>query len=101
MAEISFPFGPATQAEIYVGSADDLPLDPEEWEARANHLVANTDVTFFMRRQGGLLRHLTRCRRATRVNDGAPPATRVPATQEPDGTAHIGGLLAGRASRPG
>src|SRR3989442_3057625 len=35
MAEASFPFGPATQAEIYVGGADDLPLDPDEWESRA------------------------------------------------------------------
>jgi lactate 2-monooxygenase len=35
MAEMSFPIGPATQAGIYVGGADDLPLDPDEWESRA------------------------------------------------------------------
>src|SRR5437660_8695092 len=35
MPQPSFPFGPATQAEIYVAGADDLPLDPDEWEARA------------------------------------------------------------------
>jgi len=35
MPEMSFPIGPATQAEIYAGSADALPFDPDEWEARA------------------------------------------------------------------
>ena len=35
MPELSFPIGPATQAEIYVGSADALPFDPDEWETRA------------------------------------------------------------------
>jgi lactate 2-monooxygenase len=35
MPEMSFPIGPATQAEIYVGSADALPFDPDEWETRA------------------------------------------------------------------
>src|SRR6202048_1062748 len=39
MPEMSFPFGPATQAEIYAGSADDLPLDPDEWEARAKAVL--------------------------------------------------------------
>ena len=39
MPEISFPFGPATQAEIYVGGADDLPLDPDEWESRAKAVL--------------------------------------------------------------
>src|SRR5256712_10609064 len=39
MPGMSFPFGPATQAEIYVGSADDLPLDPDEWEARAKAVL--------------------------------------------------------------
>ena len=32
---MSVPIGPATQAEIYVGSADALPFDPDEWETRA------------------------------------------------------------------
>jgi lactate 2-monooxygenase len=33
---MSFPIGPATQAEVYAGSADDeLPFDPDEWETRA------------------------------------------------------------------
>jgi len=35
MTEMSFPIGPATQAEVYVGSADALPFDPDEWETRA------------------------------------------------------------------
>ena len=32
---MSFPIGPATQAEIYAGSEDGLPLDPDAWESRA------------------------------------------------------------------
>src|SRR6202035_5228681 len=40
MPEMSFPFGPATQAEIYGGTADDLPLDPDEWEGRARAVLA-------------------------------------------------------------
>jgi lactate 2-monooxygenase len=32
---MSFPIGPATQVEIYVGSANPLPFDPDEWETRA------------------------------------------------------------------
>jgi lactate 2-monooxygenase len=39
MPEMSFPFGPATQAETYAGGADDLPLDPDEWEARAKGIL--------------------------------------------------------------
>ena len=39
MPEMSFPFGPATQAEIYVGGADDLPLDPDEWESGAKAVL--------------------------------------------------------------
>src|SRR3989442_15369356 len=39
MPEISFPYGPATQAEIYVGAADGLPLDPDEWESRAKAVL--------------------------------------------------------------
>ncbi|HXN02017.1 MAG TPA: alpha-hydroxy-acid oxidizing protein [Candidatus Dormibacteraeota bacterium] len=37
--EMSFPVGPATQAEIYVGGADELPLDPDEWESRAKAVL--------------------------------------------------------------
>ena len=32
---MSFPIGPVTQAEIYGRSADDLPIDPDQWESRA------------------------------------------------------------------
>ena len=39
MPDVSFPFGPATQAEIYVGGEDDLPLDPDEWESRAKAVL--------------------------------------------------------------
>jgi lactate 2-monooxygenase len=35
MPEMAVPIGPATLAEIYGGTADELPLDPVEWEARA------------------------------------------------------------------
>src|SRR5260370_28917306 len=40
MPEMTFPIGPATQAEIYVGSADALPFDPDEWETRARAALA-------------------------------------------------------------
>jgi lactate 2-monooxygenase len=36
---MSPPFGPAAQGEIYVGSADDLALDPDEWESRAKAVL--------------------------------------------------------------
>jgi isopentenyl diphosphate isomerase/L-lactate dehydrogenase-like FMN-dependent dehydrogenase len=39
MPELSLPLGPARQAEIYVGGADDLPLDPDEWESRAKAVL--------------------------------------------------------------
>jgi lactate 2-monooxygenase len=39
MPDVSFPIGPATQAEIYVGGADDLPLDPDQWESRAKAVL--------------------------------------------------------------
>src|SRR5260370_3358515 len=39
MPEMSCPLGPATQAAIYVGDADALPLDPDEWEARAKAVL--------------------------------------------------------------
>jgi isopentenyl diphosphate isomerase/L-lactate dehydrogenase-like FMN-dependent dehydrogenase len=39
MPEMSFPIGPATQAKIYGGGADDLPLDPDQWEGRAAALL--------------------------------------------------------------
>src|SRR3984893_8398111 len=39
MPEMSFPFGPATQGEIYAGGADDLPLDTDGWEARAKEVL--------------------------------------------------------------
>jgi isopentenyl diphosphate isomerase/L-lactate dehydrogenase-like FMN-dependent dehydrogenase len=35
MPDMSFPIGPATQAEVYAGSDDGLPFDPDEWESRA------------------------------------------------------------------
>ena len=35
MPEMAVPIGPATLAEIYGGTADELPLDPGEWETRA------------------------------------------------------------------
>ncbi len=39
MPEMSPPFGPAAQGEIYVASADALPLDPDEWESRAKTIL--------------------------------------------------------------
>jgi len=35
MPEMAVPIGPATLAEIYGGTPDELPLDPDEWESRA------------------------------------------------------------------
>src|SRR6266550_3401188 len=39
MPEMSPPFGPAAQGEIYVASADALPLDPDAWESRAKTIL--------------------------------------------------------------
>src|SRR5438309_2489974 len=39
MPEVSPPLGPAAQGEIYVGSADDPALDPDEWESRAKAVL--------------------------------------------------------------
>src|ERR1700731_1973220 len=35
MPDLSVPIGPMTQAEVYAGSDDGLPFDPDEWESRA------------------------------------------------------------------
>ena len=53
MAEASFPFGPATQAEIYVGGADDLPLDPDEWESRAQTVLDSGPFDYIAGGAGG------------------------------------------------
>src|SRR3989442_7384008 len=53
MAEASFPFGPATQAEIYVGGADDLPLDPDEWESRAQVVLDSGPFDYIAGGAGG------------------------------------------------
>jgi isopentenyl diphosphate isomerase/L-lactate dehydrogenase-like FMN-dependent dehydrogenase len=39
MRELSIPIGPARLGEIYGGSADGLPVDPDEWESRAAALL--------------------------------------------------------------
>src|SRR6266550_6470039 len=53
MPEMSFPFGPATQAEIYVGGADDLPLDAAEWEARAKAVLESGPFDYIAGGAGG------------------------------------------------
>src|SRR5256714_15285893 len=53
MPEMSFPFGPATQAEIYVGGADDLPIDPDEWESRAKAVLAPGPFDYIAGGAGG------------------------------------------------
>src|SRR3989442_68701 len=53
MPEASFPFGPATQAEIYVGGADDLPLDPDEWESRAQTVLDSGPFDYIAGGAGG------------------------------------------------
>jgi len=53
MPEVSFPFGPATQAEIYVAGADDLPLDPDEWEERARAVLAPGPFDYIAGGAGG------------------------------------------------
>src|SRR6267143_2322742 len=53
MPQPSFPFGPATQAEIYVGGADDLPLDPDEWESRAQTVLDSGPFDYIAGGAGG------------------------------------------------
>jgi lactate 2-monooxygenase len=53
MPEMSFPFGPATQAEIYAGGTDDLPFDPAEWEARAKEVLEAGPFDYFAGGAGG------------------------------------------------
>jgi isopentenyl diphosphate isomerase/L-lactate dehydrogenase-like FMN-dependent dehydrogenase len=53
MPDISFPFGPATQAEIYVGGADELPLDPDEWESRAKAVLERGPFDYIAGGAGG------------------------------------------------
>src|SRR5260370_6796468 len=53
MPDLSFPFGPATQAAIYVGGADDLPLDPDEWESRAKALLERGTFDYIAGGAGG------------------------------------------------
>src|SRR6185369_9176584 len=59
--------GPVAHARVQSPAGSD-----EQWEARANHLVANADVTLFIERHGSLLRHLVRCPSSggTSVYDG-------------------------------
>jgi lactate 2-monooxygenase len=53
MPEMSFPIGPATQAEIYVGSADALPFDPDEWETRARAALESGPFDYIAGGAGG------------------------------------------------
>src|SRR5438132_1802933 len=53
MPEMSFLLGPATQAEIYLGGADDLPLDPDAWEARAKAVLAPGPFDYIAGGAGG------------------------------------------------
>jgi len=53
MPEVSFPFGPATQAEIYVAGTDDLPLDPDEWEERARAVLVPGPFDYIAGGAGG------------------------------------------------
>src|SRR5439155_916534 len=53
MPEMSPPFGPAAQGEIYVGSADDLALDPDEWESRAKAVLEPAPFDYIAGGAGG------------------------------------------------
>src|SRR5256884_1559636 len=53
MPEMSFPFGPATQAEIYGGGADDLPIDPDDWESRAKAVLEPSPFDYIAGGAGG------------------------------------------------
>ncbi len=53
MPQMSFPFGPATQAEIYGGAADELPLDPDEWESRAAAVLERGPFDYIAGGAGG------------------------------------------------
>jgi lactate 2-monooxygenase len=50
---MSFPIGPVTQAEIYGDSADELPIDPDQWEARAAVLLAPGPFDYIAGGAGG------------------------------------------------
>ncbi len=50
---MSFPIGPATQAEIYGGGGDDLPLDPDEWESRAEAVLERGPFDYIAGGAGG------------------------------------------------
>ncbi len=51
--EMSFPVGPATQAEMYIGSGDQLPLDPDEWESRAAAVLERGPFDYIAGGAGG------------------------------------------------
>ena len=53
MPEMSFPIGAATLAEIYGSGADDFPLDPDEWEARAKAVLAPGPFDYIAGGAGG------------------------------------------------
>ena len=53
MPEMSFPVGAATLAEIYGGGADDFPLDPDEWEARAKAVLVPGPFDYIAGGAGG------------------------------------------------
>ena len=50
---MSFPIGPATQAETYIGSGDQLPLDPDEWESRAAAVLERGPFDYIAGGAGG------------------------------------------------
>src|SRR5439155_605105 len=53
MPEMSFPIGAATLAEIYGSGADDFPLDPDEWEARAKAVLVPGPFDYIAGGAGG------------------------------------------------
>jgi lactate 2-monooxygenase len=53
MPEMSVPIGPVTLAEIYGGSADELPVDPDEWESRAAAVLERGPFDYIAGGAGG------------------------------------------------
>jgi lactate 2-monooxygenase len=53
MPEMSVPTGPVTLAEIFRGSADELPVDPDEWESRAAAVLERGPFDYIAGGAGG------------------------------------------------
>src|SRR2546430_7370328 len=108
MPEMPLPLGPATQAEIYVGGADELPLDPDEWESRAKAVLDPRPFDYIAGGAGGeSTMHANREAfarwrlRSPMLSRNQQPGLRVsvvgPSSPTPLFLGPVGGLFAGPA----